>query len=180
MSFTDSPAASPATTGDAATRRRRITRELLTEAEAVGRLLDSNTAAIGTDETLFLKRLRSNLLARAEELGQMTDTDDAPAPAPRTSAGVSPAQARVQTPATEPAQAPRGALDLALLAGLAGVFGEDVVDAHIDDDQVRVALGQQRVDGAAEGVAVPSAVGVVHRLDAKALGAEGGVHLAGK
>ncbi len=113
MSFTDSPAASPATTGDAATRRRRITRELLTEAEAVGRLLDSNTAAIGTDETLFLKRLRSNLLARAEELGQMTDTDDAPAPAPRTSAGVSPAQARVQTPATEPAQAPRGALDLA-------------------------------------------------------------------
>ena len=43
----------------------------------------------------------------------MTDTDDAPAPAPRTSAGVSPAQARVQTPATEPAQAPRGALDLA-------------------------------------------------------------------
>jgi len=110
MSFTDSPPAPPATPGDAATRRRRIARELLTEAEAVGRLLDSNTAAIGTDETLFLKRLRSNLLARAEEVGQMNDFTDAPAATPPRGNETSPAPTTVQS---APGQAPRGALDLA-------------------------------------------------------------------
>lgn len=120
MSFTESPPAPPAAPGDGIARRRRIARELLTEAEAVGRLLDSNTAAIGTDETLFLKRLRSNLLARAEELTQMTDRDETPAPSTaQATPGASPEQASAQTPATEPAQAPRGALDLARIVVVA-------------------------------------------------------------
>ncbi len=117
MSFTESPPALPSTPGDGVARRRRIARELLTEAEAVGRLLDSNTAAIGTDETLFLKRLRSNLLARAEELTQMTDSDEMPAPGATAQASAKPAP--VQSQPGEPAQAPRGVLDLARIVVVA-------------------------------------------------------------
>lgn len=128
MSISDNPNTPSLTPGDGTARRLRIARDLLSEAEAIGRLLDNQTAALGTNEILFLKRLRSSLLAKAEELGQMTGEPlprprAAPAPTaefpraepaavpaqPPPSAAVSPAAAAAPSPERDG----RGALDLA-------------------------------------------------------------------
>lgn len=115
MSTSESNSAPSLAPGDSVARRRRIARDLLTEAEAVGRLLESETSALGTNEILFLRRLRSSLLSKAEELTQMTDE---PAPA-RRRALPSAAEPRMELrPVPEPSAAAenrsdRGALEMA-------------------------------------------------------------------
>lgn len=51
-------------------RQRAVARGLLDDAEAVTRLLASDTAALGSEEIAFLKRLRADLLAHARALGE--------------------------------------------------------------------------------------------------------------
>lgn len=51
-------------------RQRAVARGLLADADAVGRLLASDTAALGSDEIAFLERLRADLLAHARALGE--------------------------------------------------------------------------------------------------------------
>lgn len=105
-------------------RQRRIAREIMADSEAVGRLLDSDTSALGTDEISFLKRLREQLQARAEDLSD--NASDTASHDPRTRRASARAQA-IPEPApavtaapgylprreTEQREEPRGALDLA-------------------------------------------------------------------
>ncbi len=51
-------------------RQRAVARGLIDDAEAVARLLASDTAALGSEEIAFLERLRADLLAHARTLGE--------------------------------------------------------------------------------------------------------------
>lgn len=50
--------------------QRRIAGELLADVDRLDRLLQSSTAALGTDEVAFLRALRIRLLAEARTLAE--------------------------------------------------------------------------------------------------------------
>lgn len=57
-------------------RQRDVARGLLVDVEALDRLLARDTAALGTDEVLFLRHLRGDLLSLARNLADnVTETE---------------------------------------------------------------------------------------------------------
>lgn len=57
-------------------RQRAAARGLLVDVEALDRLLARDTAALGTDEVLFLRQLRGDLLSLARNLADnVTQTE---------------------------------------------------------------------------------------------------------
>lgn len=57
-------------------RQRNVARGLLVDVEALDRLLARDTAALGTDEILFLRQLRGDLLSLARNLADnVTETE---------------------------------------------------------------------------------------------------------
>ncbi|MFM2130684.1 MAG: hypothetical protein RL477_2230 [Pseudomonadota bacterium] len=88
-------------------RQRRIAREIMADSEAIGRLLDSDTSALGSDEVNFHKRMREQLLARAEDLNDNANDTAAREPRARRGAARAPAP-EVAASAPREAPAPQG------------------------------------------------------------------------